>query len=37
MIIATKLWGWVKKKSPKSASIGVKVLVAVLLIVFIFS
>jgi hypothetical protein len=35
MIIAAKLWGWIKIKYPKYASIGVKVFVVVLLIVFI--
>ena len=37
MIIAAKIWGWIKKKYPKYASIGVKVFIAVLLIVFIVS
>jgi uncharacterized membrane protein len=37
MIIAAKLWGWIKKNYPKYASVGVKVFVAVLLIVFIVS
>jgi len=37
MILAAKLWGWIKKKYPQYASIGVKVFVAVLLIVFIVS
>jgi len=37
MIIAAKIWGWIKMKYPKYTSLGVKVLVAVLLIVFIFS
>jgi hypothetical protein len=37
MIIAAKLWGWIKKTYPKQASIGVRVFVAVLLIVFIVS
>ncbi|MBK7631993.1 MAG: DUF1624 domain-containing protein [Ignavibacteriales bacterium] len=35
MILAAKIWGWVKKKYPKFASVGVKVFVGVLLIVFI--
>ncbi len=37
MILAAKIWGWVKKKNPKYASIGVKVFVGVLLIVFFVS
>jgi hypothetical protein len=37
MIIAAKVWGWIKKKYPIYASIGVKVLVVVLLLVFIIS
>ena len=34
MIIAAKIWGWIKKKYPKYTSIGVRVFVVVLLIVF---
>jgi uncharacterized membrane protein len=37
MIFAAKIWEWIKKKYPKYASIGVKVFVVVLLIVFIAS
>lgn len=37
MILVAKLWGWVKKKYPRYASIGVRVFVTVLLIVFIVS
>jgi uncharacterized membrane protein len=37
VIVAAKLWGWLKKSNPKYASVGVRVFVAVLLIVFIFS
>jgi len=37
MIIAAKLWGWIKKIYPKHASIFVKVIVGVLLLVFFIS
>lgn len=37
MIFVAKLWGWLKKKYPKHVSIGVKIFVAILLIVFIIS
>jgi len=37
MILAAKLWGWVKKKYPKYASIFVKVAITVLVIVFFIS
>ena len=37
MIVAAKLWGWVKKKYPKYASLFVKVAVIVLVIVFVIS
>jgi len=37
MILVAKLWGWIKKKYPKYASIGVKVFIVVLLIAFIVS
>jgi uncharacterized membrane protein len=37
MILVAKIWGWIKKKNPKYASIGVRVFVVVLLIAFIFS
>lgn len=37
MILAAKFWGWAKKKYPMYTSIGVRVFVAVLLIVFIVS
>ncbi len=36
MIAAAKLWGWVKKKYPEYASIGVRVFVGIILIVFLF-
>jgi len=34
MISAAKLWGWIKKTYPKRASVFVKVLTGVLLIIF---
>lgn len=37
MIIAAKLWGWIKKKYPKYSSIFVKVAVVVLVILFFIS
>jgi hypothetical protein len=37
MIIAAKLWGWIKKSYPKRVSIFVKVLVGALLLVFFIS
>lgn len=37
MIVAAKVWGWIKMKYSKYTSLGVKIFVAVLLIVFIFS
>ena len=37
MIIAAKLWGWVKKKYPKYASLGVMVFVCVVLLAFVLS
>ena len=37
LIIAAKLWGWIKKSSPKQVSILVKVFVGALLLVFILS
>lgn len=36
MIIVAKLWGWMKMNYPKYASIGFKVLVTILLIIFVF-
>ncbi len=36
MIVAAKIWGWIKKSYPKEASIFVKVFVGILLIVFLF-
>ena len=37
MIVAAKIWGWVKKKYPNYASLFVKVAVIVLVIVFVIS
>lgn len=37
MIIAAKLWGWIKKTYPQHASIGIRVFVAGLIVVFILS
>ena len=37
MIFVAKLWGWVKKTYPGYTSVGVKILVAVLIMVFILS
>jgi len=37
MIVAAKLWGWVKKKYPNYASLFVKAAVIVLVIVFVIS
>lgn len=37
MILAAKLWGWAKREYPKYALVGVRVLLAVLLIIFIVS
>lgn len=37
MILAAKLWGWVKKKYPKYASIGVGCFVGILVLVFFIS
>lgn len=37
MIVAAKLWGWLKKTNPKYASIGVRIFLAVLFLVFIIS
>lgn len=37
MIVVAKLWGWFKKTNPKSASIGVKIFLVLLFLVFIFS
>ncbi|MCL6494563.1 MAG: hypothetical protein K6T54_07255 [Ignavibacterium sp.] len=36
MIIIAKLWGWMKMNFPKYTSIGLKVLVTILLITFVF-
>lgn len=36
MIIAAKIWGWIKKKYPKYTSIGVRVFVGLLVVVFLF-
>lgn len=35
MILAAKLWGWLKKKYPKYSSVGVKVFISILTVVFI--
>lgn len=37
MILSAKFWGWIKKSYPKYVSIGVKVFVGILLIVFIIT
>jgi len=37
MIIAAKIWSWLKKNYPKHSSIFVKVFVGVLFIIFMFS
>ncbi len=37
MIIAAKVWGWIKERKFKYTSIGVKILVAVFLIIYVFS
>jgi uncharacterized membrane protein len=37
MIVAAKLWGWLKKSYPKYAPIGVKIFLVVLFLVFIIS
>lgn len=37
MILAAKLWGWVKKKYPKYSSLSVRAAVIILLIIFLIS
>jgi hypothetical protein len=37
MIIMAKLWGWIRKTYPKQISIGVKVFVGALVLVFFIS
>jgi hypothetical protein len=37
MIVAAKLWGWLKKSYPKYAPIGVKIFLVVLFLIFIIS